>query len=178
MPRTVASRSPRTANVRTIKEKVPAPSGRDILAMPKQDHTEVKGMFKEVEDLGERAFEQRRKLGEKICQALKTHSEIEKQILYPAFKERAENHEELQEVLEALEEHAIVDHLVQKLEGTDARDESYEARLKSLMDTVLHHVKEEEGEMFPNARNMFEKDELAEMGRRAAEVEVKATAGV
>lgn len=163
-------------NVRTIKEKLTPPNGRDIIALLKADHVEVKGMFKEVEGLGERAFEQRRKLAEKICNALKVHSEIEKQILYPAFKERAENHEERLEVLEAFEEHAIVDQLVEQIQSMDARDETYEAKIKTLMDAVLHHVKEEENEMFPSAREMFEKEELAELGRRAMEVKQAAPA--
>lgn len=139
----------------------------DILMMLKQDHKEVKAMFEEFEGLGPRAVEQRRKLGTKITDALTKHSEIEKNVLYPAFKERAENHDERQEVLEAFEEHAIVDHLVEQIRATDARDETYEAKVKTLMDAVLHHVKEEEGEMFPTARELFEKDELTQMGSEA-----------
>jgi hypothetical protein len=42
------------------------------------------------------------------------------------------------------------------------------------MDVVLHHVKEEEGEMFPSARELFEKSELAEFGRAALDFKNKA----
>jgi len=139
----------------------------DILAMLKQDHKEVKGMFEEFEGLGTRAVEARRKLGVKITGALTMHSEIEKNLLYPAFKERAENHDELQQVLEAFEEHAIVDRLIEEIKGLDARNESYEAKVKTLMDLVLHHVKEEEREMFPAAKELFERDELLRLGEEA-----------
>jgi hemerythrin superfamily protein len=154
----VASRSTKTA------------AGQDIIALLKQDHKEVKAMFEEFESLGPRAVEQRRKLGTKIVTALTTHSEIEKEILYPAFKSRAENHDELQQVLEAFEEHALVDGLVAEIKDLDARDETYEAKVKTLMDVVLHHVKEEEGEMFPTARELFDKDELVEFGQQAIRV--------
>jgi hemerythrin superfamily protein len=157
--------------VNTIKETISArsksPARQDIIAILKQDHKEVKGMFEQFEGLGTRATEQRRKLGTKITDALKTHSEIEKNVLYPAFKARAEDHDELQQVLEAFEEHALVDRLVEEIQGLDARDESYEAKVKTLIDVVLHHVKEEEGQMFPTARELFEKDELADMGQQA-----------
>jgi hemerythrin superfamily protein len=159
--------------VKTIKETVRGkskPSGAvDIINLLKQDHKDVKAMFEEFDALGARATEQRRKLGTKITNALRVHSEIEKQILYPAFKARAENHNEREEVLEAFEEHALADRLVEEVQAMDARDETYEAKVKTLMDIVLHHVKEEEGEMFPNARELFEKDELIEFGRQAQE---------
>ena len=140
---------------------------KDIIAQLKQDHKEVKAMFEEFESLGPRAFEQRRKLGTKITAALTTHSEIEKNVLYPAFKARAEDHDELQQVLEAFEEHALVDGLVGEIQDLDAKNETYEAKVKTLMDVVLHHVKEEEGEMFPTARELFEKDELVAMAQQA-----------
>lgn len=164
MPAAVAKRAIKT--VKGVSDGV-AGRGTDILAMLKADHKEVKGMFEDFEDLGPRAVEQRRKLATKITDALTMHSEIEKNILYPAFKEHAEDHEELQQVLEAFEEHAIVDRLVSEIRELDARDERYEAKVKTLMDVVLHHVKEEEGEMFPAAKELFEKDELVRMGEEA-----------
>jgi hemerythrin superfamily protein len=161
--------APRT--VKTIKhadiEKARATAGKDILAQLKQDHKEVKGMFEDFESLGPRAVEQRRKIGTKITGALAMHSEIEKTILYPAFKERAKDHDELEQVLEAFEEHALVDGLVAEIQNLDAKDETYEAKVKTLMDVVLHHVKEEEGEMFPCARELFDKGELVAMAGEA-----------
>jgi hemerythrin superfamily protein len=142
-------------------------TGQDIIAQLKQDHKDVKALFEEFEGLGPRAVEQRRKLGTKITTALAQHSEIEKQVLYPAFKARAEDHDELQQVLEAFEEHALVDGLVEEIQNLDARDETYEAKVNTLMDVVLHHVKEEESEMFPTARELFAKDELVSMAAQA-----------
>jgi hemerythrin superfamily protein len=157
--------------VKTVKETIrgrsKTPASQDIIGMLKQDHKDVKGMFEQFDALGPRATEQRRKLGIKITDALKTHSKIEEQVLYPAFKTRAENHDELEQVLEAFEEHALADRLVEEIARLDARDESYEAKVKTLMDLVLHHVKEEEGQMFPTARELFEKDELANLGQQA-----------
>ncbi|MBV8151852.1 MAG: hemerythrin domain-containing protein [Candidatus Eremiobacteraeota bacterium] len=141
----------------------------NILVLLKRDHQEVKDMFEQIEGLSERATEQRRRLGEKICTALEAHSKLEKAILYSEFRQRAEDHEEREEVLEAYEEHEIVDRLVSELKGMNPSDERYEAKMMVLAESVRHHIKEEEGEMFRTVRELFEKDELAEMGQRFAE---------
>lgn len=151
----------------TATRAVKPRAGQDIIALLKQDHKDVKAMFEDFETLGPRAFEQRRKLGTKITDALTVHSAVEKHILYPAFKARAENHDERQQVLEAFEEHALVDLLVDEIKGLDPHSETYEAKVKTLMDIVLHHVEEEEGEMFPTARELFDKNELLAFGREA-----------
>lgn len=148
----------------------------DVLALLKNDHREVNEMFDKVEDLGERAGVQRAKLGEQICKALELHSTFEQSVLYPQIRERAEDHEEREQILEALEEHGVVDRLVAELKGMDAKDERYEAKLMVLIEAVRHHVKEEERELFPTAKELLEKEELDEMGERF--IEEKRRAGM
>jgi hemerythrin superfamily protein len=139
----------------------------DMIALLRQDHKEVKAMFEEFLGLGERAFAKRRDVGSKIVHALESHSQIEEQILYPAFKQRAEGRDELEMILEAFEEHALVDGLVAQVKDMDAHDERYEAKINTIMDLVLHHVREEEGELFPTVRELFERNELLEMAQLA-----------
>jgi hemerythrin-like domain-containing protein len=141
----------------------------DVIMLLKNDHREVKEMFERAERLGERAGQQRGKLGGQICKALQLHSQFEQEEFYPRFREHAEDHEERERLLEALEEHGIVDRLVSELEGMDASDERYEAKLMVVIESVRHHIKEEEREMFPMARELFEREELAEMGERFME---------
>lgn len=150
-------------------------TAQDVLTLLKRDHREVGEMFDKVEELGERAGAQRAKLGEQICEALELHSKFEEQVLYPRFQERAEDHEEIQQILEAFEEHSIVDGMVNQLKRLDAKDDRYEAKLMVVIEMVRHHIKEEEREMFPMAKEVFERDELLEMGERF--IEAKRAAG-
>jgi hemerythrin superfamily protein len=136
----------------------------DALTLLKKDHSEVKTMFKELEELGERATSSRQKLFRQIDQALTLHAQVEEKIFYPRFKQRAENSEEREEVLEAFEEHALVKRLIAELERMEPGDETYKPKLEVLKDLVEHHVKEEEGTMFKMAREIFDKDELNELG--------------
>jgi hemerythrin superfamily protein len=138
----------------------------DALKLLKEDHKKVKTLFGEVEELGDRASSQRKKLFQKIDEELTIHSKIEETIFYPEFRRRAGNEEEKEEVLEAYEEHTIVKTLIGELEDLDPKDETYKPKLSVLKDLVEHHVKEEEGPMFRMARDLFDKEELDELGER------------
>jgi hemerythrin superfamily protein len=138
----------------------------DALKLLKEDHKNVKTLFGEVESLGDRAAAQRKKLFQRIDRELTVHAKIEETIFYPEFRKNAGNNEEKDEVLEAYEEHKIVKTLIGELEDLDPKDETYRPKLNVLKEMVDHHVKEEEGTMFPMARKIFDKEELNELGDR------------
>lgn len=138
----------------------------DALKLLKADHKKVKTLFGEVEDLGDRANAARKKLFQKIDEELTIHAKIEETIFYPEFRRRAGKGEETDEVLEAYEEHKLVKTLIGELENLDPKDETYKPKLSVLKELVDHHVKEEEGPMFKMARELFEQDELDEIGDR------------
>ena len=144
----------------------------DAIKLLKEDHKKVKALFGEVEwdgRRGDRANAARKKLFQQIDKELTVHSKVEETIFYPEFRRRAENSEEKEEVLEAYEEHNIVKTLIGELEDLDPKDETYKPKLSVLKEMVEHHVKEEEGPMFRMARELFEKDELDELGERITE---------
>jgi len=149
----------------------------DALKVLKQDHQKVKTLFGEVEGLGDRANAQRKKLFQKIDQELTVHAKIEETIFYPEFRRHAQESEERDEVLEAYEEHNIVKTLIHELEDLDPKDETYKPKLQVLIELVEHHVKEEESTMFKMAREMFEKDELDQIGERLMQAKEKMGAG-
>jgi hemerythrin superfamily protein len=139
----------------------------DAISLLKADHKKVEGLFKQVAGLSDRAHQSRAKLFEKIDQELTVHAKIEETIFYPALKAKTKrNTEPSDEVLEAYEEHANVKAMIGKLEGLAPSDETYNAKLQVLIELVKHHVKEEETEMFKQARQLLEKSELEELGER------------
>jgi len=148
----------------------------DALTLLKNDHTKVRGLFKEVEALGDRAASGRERLFEEIDRELRLHSEVEEKIFYPAFKRHAEVGEEREKVLEAYEEHHIVANLMDELEGLDPKDEQYKAKLNVLIELVKHHADEEEGTMFKTAREIFDESELDELGAKITKAKEEAKA--
>ena len=137
---------------------------RDAVALLKQDHRMVEALFDEFEDAEEQDQTQ---LAERICNMLTVHAQIEEEILYPAAKEAFEDEEELDLVSEANVEHQSAKDLIAKIEAMTPDDEAFEATVKVLGEYVKHHVKEEEGELFP-ALKKAELD-LKAMGQQLAE---------
>jgi hemerythrin-like domain-containing protein len=68
---------------------------------------------------------------------------------------------------EAMEEHrAAGDLVLPDLLRTNPSSEQFSGRAKVLKELVEHHADEEEKEMFPRAKKLLSKDELAELGSR------------
>jgi hemerythrin-like domain-containing protein len=69
-------------------------------------------------------------------------------------------------VLEAYEEHHVVDKLMGELENLPVDDETWGAKAKVMKENIEHHIEEEEGEMFRKARQVFDEAELEDLGAR------------
>jgi hemerythrin superfamily protein len=123
----------------------------DALDLLRSDHKEVDGLFKDFEAAREdKKAAMRRGLVAQICDALTVHAKIEEEIFYPALRRNEDDAANL--VDEATVEHQTVKALVVELESASPDDDLYDAKVKVLSEYAKHHVKEEEGEMFPLAR--------------------------
>jgi iron-sulfur cluster repair protein YtfE (RIC family) len=141
----------------------------DAIALLKADHKKVKALFKEANELGDRAYTARANLFRQIAAELKLHTKVEETIFYPAFKRKTKaGTDERDEILEAYEEHAAAKNAIATLEHTDPKDETYRAKLVVLSEMIDHHVKEEETQLFKEARTLLNADELVELGEEMA----------
>ena len=130
----------------------------NALELLKQDHQKVKGLFQEIRKSSDRS--KQKELFDKIDTELEMHTHIEETIFYPAIGEQ----EKLKDmVAEALEEHQQAKELLQQLEELRADNHDFGSNLQRLMEAVEHHVEEEEGEMFPKIREVFDEDELEQL---------------
>ncbi len=154
---TVSSK-PRSARTRAV------PAASSALAILVDDHREVEALFTKFEGLGERAHKSREAVVGKMIAALSMHASIEETVFYPEVRLRVTGVNG--EVLEALEEHHIVKWTLSELESMRSEDERYEAKVTVLMESVRHHVKEEERDLFPQVRKALSRAELEELGRR------------
>ena len=57
-----------------------------------------------------------------------------------------------------------------ELEATDVTDETWGATFTVMKENIEHHIEEEEGDMFKQARDVFDDDELEDLGRRMQEL--------
>ncbi len=135
---------------------------RDPLAIQllKKDHREVEAMFDEYEQLEKDA--EKLALFGKIALALKVHTQIEEEILYP--ETRGEVEDDMLD--EAYVEHDGAKKLIAEIEAMKPGEEFYDAKVKVLGEYIKHHVKEEEqpGGLFSQAKKSDE--DLEAMGER------------
>lgn len=133
------------------------------IAMLIADHRMVEKLFKRFEKADE---EEKSEIIEQACNALKVHTQIEEELFYPAAAQAIDDEDLLEE---ARIEHKVAKRLIEDIERGESRDASF----KVLSESVMHHVEEEESELFPKVRKArFDMDDLAEqMQRRKQELE-------
>ena len=144
----------------------------DAIALLTRDHREVEQLFKQFEKLTERAQKSMKKIVTKMIRDLAIHSAVEEMLFYPAVRtaglkadtRAGEAASDL--VLESLEEHHIVKWTLSELEKMDPEDERYCAKVEVLIESVRHHIEEEEGDLFPKARKLLGEEMLDELGQR------------
>jgi hemerythrin superfamily protein len=136
----------------------------NALELLKQDHAKVKQSFKEFEKMDHEDGATMQEMVRAVCAELKAHTTIEEEIFYPAVRAAIEDEDLMNE---AQVEHAAAKDLIAQLEGMNPDDPLYSATFTVLGEYVLHHVKEEESEMFPQVRKA--KLDLAELGARIME---------
>src|SRR4051794_6013200 len=120
---------------------------KDAIALLKQDHDKVQDLFKQFESA--KGEGRKQKLAQQICVELSVHTKIEEEIFYPACKGKVE--EDL--LKEAFVEHDAAKLLIAEIEAGDGQsDEFFDAKVQVLSEEIDHHVKEEEGELFPQVR--------------------------
>jgi Hemerythrin HHE cation binding domain len=137
----------------------------DALGLLKEDHDKVKKLLEQGESTTERAVKTREELFDKIKGELTVHEAIEEEVLYPALKEFAQTKEI---VLEAYQEHHVVDVILGELEATPVDDETWAAKFTVMKENLEHHIEEEEDEMFKQAREVLDESELKKLGDRMA----------
>ena len=135
----------------------------DAIALLKKDHDKVKRLLTELESTTERGVKTRTELFATIKGELTLHEIVEEEIFYPALKAHPKAKDL---VLEGFEEHHVVDLLMSELEALDVDDETWGAKALVMKENVEHHIEEEEGEMFKQAREIFDKAELEDLGSR------------
>jgi hemerythrin-like domain-containing protein len=140
----------------------------DAIELLKENHKMVKKPFKSFEAASRGEPDEKKSIVEQITNALEVHATIEEEIFYPAVK-KARSEQTQNEVLEAYEEHQQIKALLGALEGLSPDDETYDMKVKVLKEDVEHHVKEEEGKMFPDARKFLRKERLNTLGEKMSE---------
>ena len=126
---------------KTIKAK-----GNLITLMLCEDHQKVRQLFEQFHATTNK--HEKWNIVKAALAVLEVHAKLEEELIYPAWREYVE---EQDLVVEAHKEHHVAHLLINELKKMDPEDMGYDAKFVVLSTHVTHHIKEEEGKMFPQA---------------------------
>jgi iron-sulfur cluster repair protein YtfE (RIC family) len=135
----------------------------DAIQLLKEDHKKVVNLLDKINHTSEKAVKTRGELFSKVKEALEMHEMLEEKIFYPACKK----YDEIRTfIFEAFEEHSVVDKVIDDLKHSAPNSEKWTGRFAVLKDSVTHHVKIEEGKLFPLVRKFMTKSQLETIGEK------------
>ena len=127
------------------------------------DHNRVKGLFARYKMASkEKDVEEVNQLAAKILEELTVHTTIEEEIFYPAVHEISDKLADA--VDEGVEEHHVVKILLEEIAGAEPGSDEWTAKMTVVIESVEHHVEEEENEMFPKVRSSTDASRRGELG--------------
>ena len=143
----------------------------DAIVILRDDHKEVRALFREFE---KPSTTQARKgtIVSKVIELLTVHTYIENEVMYPEVRRLLPELED--DVLESYEEHHVADVLVVELAALTPADERFDAKTTVLIESVTHHIEEEEQDWFPKVRAGLGRKVLQELGAEMVEARRRA----
>jgi hemerythrin superfamily protein len=144
----------------------------DAIVVLKADHKEIRRLFREFQAAGDSAVKTKGTLAGKIIELLTVHTYIENEVMYPEVRALLPDLED--DILESYEEHHVADVLCMELAAMAPDAERFDAKVTVLIESVTHHIEEEEQEWFPQVRAGLSRKQLQEIGVRLEEARAKA----
>jgi hemerythrin-like domain-containing protein len=140
----------------------------DAIVVLKEDHVRIKRLFRDFEQAGAGAKKEKADLVTRILTELTVHTYLENEAMYPRVRELLPDLED--DVLESYEEHHVADVLCFELAAMSPDDERFDAKTTVLIESVRHHIDEEEQDWFPKVREGLSRKTLQEIGAQMVEL--------
>lgn len=131
----------------------------DILSLIEADHREVEQLFEKAEKAKGKKLQDSFK---QIYKAMSLHAQAEEVVFYPAMREYEET---AQYIEEAEEEHTSVKVMLEQMKAMKPNDEDFTDMMMDLKDAIMHHVEEEESEIFETIRECMDDALLQDLGQ-------------
>ena len=144
----------------------------DAIVLLKDDHKEIRRLFREFQSAGDTATKKKARLVEQIISLLTVHTYIENEVMYPEVRALLPDLED--DILESYEEHHVADVLCMELSAMAADAERFDAKTTVLIENVTHHIEEEEQDWFPKVRAGLGRNQLRDIGTKLEQAREKA----
>ena len=131
----------------------------------KQDHDSHRQLFKKMDD-AQGDDERLKKLFDQFKVEVTAHAAAEEETLYATMLARPDLREDAQH---SVSEHKEIDDYLEDMEEQDFNGEEWRETFAQLKKRYLHHIDEEEEEMFPDAAKDLSAEEEKALGAKFAE---------
>src|SRR5687768_9596365 len=111
----------------------------DFVTLLTEDHRRVEQLFNQFEQTGDVG------VARQIWLELGAHSMVEEELIYGLYSAKVDS----AGAAEARAEHQEAKDLIVTLEGMEPGSDEFMSTMTQLKESVMHHVEEEENEMFP-----------------------------
>lgn len=126
-----------------------------------KDHKKVTELLNQLVVCSKSDNEKWKSLVDRIRDELIPHSRAEEAVFYNAIREV---NPESGVIFHSYTEHAKIEADLRTLQAVKAADFNWTELTKKLRKDVLHHIEEEEGEVFPAAQKIFTEEEALMIG--------------
>lgn len=144
---------------------------QQLFELLKRDHRQVEQL---MDQLVEGEEDQRRELFDQLNESLSQHMQLEEKFFYPRIKTAPQLKELVQD---ALEEHRETKEFLQKLSKMKFDTEQWLDTLQEMQEGVLHHVEDEEDQIFPQCRNVLNASQISEITQQVTEAKESGISG-
>ncbi|MFT3693807.1 MAG: hemerythrin domain-containing protein [Kofleriaceae bacterium] len=130
----------------------------DIIDILTEQHSQLDELFEKLEDATapNSTFT-------KLANMLVAHAAAEEKVFYPAVMAK----ETTDMLYESVEEHLAAKRVLADLVAGGLKPENFKAKMSVLKEDISHHAhEEEEKELFPKVRSLFEKSFREELGQK------------
>lgn len=131
----------------------------------KQDHDQHRLLIDKLED-ARGDSDRRRKLFEQFKVEVTAHAAAEEETLYATMLANPDLREDAQH---SVSEHKELEDYIEDMEETEFESQKWEETFAQLTKRYLHHIGEEEEEMFPDAAKLLSDADEERLARRFAE---------
>lgn len=141
----------------------------DIYTTLKNDHDELKGLLDELIALDEND-DYRTVLVSQIEKALVPHARAEESVFYNSIRAMSSDKSD---VMHSFKEHLEAEGLLRGLKVKEGTQMDWKSTAKKLKEALEHHIQEEEGKIFNEARQIFNEDDAQKMAEAFTQMKEK-----
>ncbi|MEQ8697221.1 MAG: hemerythrin domain-containing protein [Bauldia litoralis] len=139
----------------------------DIFDKILSDHEKIRGLIGKLEATGDDA-DQRCEAYTALKNFLLCHHDAEQETFFAELVQHAEARDD---AMHMIEEHGEHKKIIEQMDAIDPRADRWEDKFAELKDDVLHHIDEEEEDVFEVARQVLPKSVAEQLGVRMTQID-------